>query len=56
MQQKISIPAECVKCGELFDMSYDLKNSIEREIEEELENRFVWKSNNEILCWECRTA
>ena len=55
-QQKMSMPANCGKCGELFDLSYDLRPNMEREIEEELENRFVWKSKKEIMCWECRDS
>ncbi len=50
----MSMPAACTHCGELFDMRYDFKKNFEDEIESELENRFVLKNKNGVLCWECR--
>ena len=40
-QQMMTMPVACNKCGELFDMRYDLKKGMEEAIEEELENHFI---------------
>ena len=47
-----AIPAQCKKCGELFDLSYDLENMGEE--------RFVFellranRNPKASLCWKCR--
>jgi len=53
-QQMMTMPVACNKCGELFDMRYDLKKGMEEAIEEELENHFILQNKNNILCWKCR--
>jgi len=48
------IPAVCKRCGELFDMSYDLKI---KGTEDFLETTFFRKNKEKAnLCWECRYA
>jgi hypothetical protein len=43
------MPAKCVNCSELFDMSYDYKGeTVESLAEKEL------GKGNKLLCWECR--
>ncbi len=52
VQQNLAMPAVCIKCGELFDMTYDLKKYF-RDIEEmQLFSKKSKKLAN--LCWECR--
>lgn len=52
MQQMPLMPAVCHQCGELFDMSYDLKK---RSMEDFLERAISKKSKKRTnLCWECR--
>jgi len=50
-QQNLAIPAVCMKCGELFDMTYDLKRHYFDYIEETLKRKNRKQQN---LCWECR--
>jgi hypothetical protein len=42
------MPAKCVKCDEVFDMSYDQCNS---ETSSEKTKKF-----SELMCWECRKS
>ncbi len=51
MERQISMPAMCNKCGELFDMSYDLSK---RGSMDELEGNIIKKKGKINLCWECR--
>ncbi|MEK6928603.1 MAG: hypothetical protein AABW65_01450 [Nanoarchaeota archaeon] len=47
-----AIPAQCRKCGELFDLRYDLS-----EISEERMNMGLIEAlsnSNVLLCWYCR--
>lgn len=56
MIHQIAMPAMCNKCGQVFDMSYDLNKGIEEEIEDELENHFVLMNKKGVFCWECRSV
>ncbi len=51
-QQNLAIPAVCMKCGELFDMAYDLKRYFRDMEEMQFLSKKSKKSAN--LCWECR--
>jgi hypothetical protein len=44
------MPAKCVKCEELFDMSYDYRG----ESEESMAEKETGKKGNKLLCWGCR--
>ncbi len=48
-----AIPAQCRKCGELFDLSYDLEGISEERLVLEL-TRSVHNPRL-ALCWDCRT-
>ena len=53
MNRTISaIPAQCKRCGELFDLSYDLENISEERLLIELVR--ATKNPRSALCWECR--
>ena len=45
------MPAKCVHCESVFDLSYDYKESYEGVSEKEMTEK--GKKNN-LLCWECR--
>mgnify|MGYP001619145301 FL=1 len=48
--QGYNMPAVCSQCGELFDLSYDMKKNMEELLEKAMSKRN--KRSN--LCWECR--
>lgn len=53
MNRQISaIPAQCRRCGELFDLTYDLAQMSEERFMQEL-MRSV-KNPRAALCWDCR--
>ena len=53
MQQLIgAIPAQCKRCGELFDLSYDLKNMDSDRLVVELMQSM--RNPRMALCWDCR--
>ena len=53
MNRTISaIPAQCGKCGELFDLSYDLSGVDEERLMFELLR--ATRSPRTSLCWDCR--
>jgi len=54
MQQQLigAIPAQCKRCGELFDLSYDLKNMDGDRLVVELMRSI--RNPRMALCWECR--
>lgn len=45
------MPAKCVKCGGVFDMSYDYKSANDESLSEK---ESVAKKVSKLLCWECR--
>ncbi len=45
------MPAKCVHCGGVFDLSYDYNSEHESRDERELTKREL---ANKLLCWECR--
>ena len=50
------VPEKCGKCGELFDLKYDVEVLQRKLGEEEALEKVVCelKSKNGNLCWECR--
>ena len=50
MQQMLMMPMECIKCKELFDLSYDLDK--ERDLQEKAVG--AKKKMKGYLCWDCR--
>ncbi len=48
------IPAQCKKCGELFDLSYDLEGVSNERLVFEL-MRGV-RNPRVLMCWECRSG
>ncbi len=53
MNKQISaIPAQCRRCGELFDMTYDLAQMSEERFMQELMKSV--KNPRTALCWDCR--
>lgn len=55
MKQMLSaLPVQCKRCGEVFDLSYDLEDvSQERLLQELIRTK---RNPARLLCWECRTA
>lgn len=52
MSAMAAIPAQCKKCGELFDLSYDLEGMGEdRYVVELLKST---RNPKTALCWKCR--
>lgn len=50
----VAIPAQCKRCGELFDMSYDLVGVGEERLVLELMR--ATRNPRAVLCWECRVS
>lgn len=48
------MPAKCVKCGGVFDMSYDYKNESDESLAGLPEKEAIAKKVSKLLCWECR--
>ncbi len=46
------VPAQCKKCGELFDLSYDLERVGNERMVVELMKAI--RNPRVLLCWECR--
>lgn len=49
----LAIPAQCRKCGELFDLSYDLEGISEERLMAEV-MKMARKNPKALQCWECR--
>ena len=53
--QEYGIPVACSQCGELFDLSYDLKKGMEDFFERSMMSKVSKKSKKRSnLCWDCR--
>ena len=48
------VPAQCKKCGELFDLSYDLERVGDERMVAELMRAI--QNPRVLLCWECRAG
>jgi len=46
-----AVPAQCRKCGELFDLSYDLDGFGDERLVEFVRST---RSPKSAMCWECR--
>ncbi len=51
--QVYTMPVACNQCGELFDISYDLKKGIEDFLEKSISKTTKAKKKAN-LCWQCR--
>lgn len=54
--QGFNMPVACGQCGELFDISYDMKKGMEDFLERAISQRVNKAKKKANLCWNCRTA
>lgn len=55
-EQMCALPVQCSRCGELFNLSYDLaRDSGEIQLEEVVRALRMRKAvRKPLLCWDCR--
>ncbi|MEK6892765.1 MAG: hypothetical protein AABX07_01040 [Nanoarchaeota archaeon] len=54
-QQLCLMPAKCNKCGELFDLSYDLARANEEIKDFGVLSVLARAKQKALLCWDCRS-
>ena len=54
MEQQLVMPEKCIRCGEVFDLLYDMPRSEERAWLRDSGKGSKKVDTDELLCWDCR--